>query len=78
VKLGRRISVGISNTLHFLTPKARSDVSTPAKVDENPPQIDNPDPVAPLDVAQESAAAPVAEEAPKTIDPSPPVVAAAA
>jgi len=77
VKLGRRISVGISNTFHFLTPKTKSDVTTPAKVDENPPQIDNPEPVAPLDVAQESAPAP-AEEAPKPIEPSPPVVAATA
>jgi hypothetical protein len=77
VKLGRRISVGISNTFHFLS-KTKSEVSTPAKVDENPPQIDNPEPVAPLDVAQESTPAPAAEEAPKPIEPSPLVVAATA
>lgn len=68
----------------FFKAKPKQDVSPPAKVDEYPPMIDEPAPVAPLDIpASENAAAP-AETIPEEAHavealPAPaPVVSAAA
>lgn len=46
IKVGRRLSSRVGN---FFKPKRQEDVTTPAKVDENPPKIDEPEPVAPLE-----------------------------
>jgi len=83
MKVGRRLSSRVTN---LFKPRAKEDVSTPAKVDENPPKIDEPTPVEPLEnpVATSEPAKPEAEtaasEEPKPLDTTPaaPVVAAAA
>jgi len=82
VKVGRRLS---SRVGEFFKPK-KTEASTPAKVDENPPKIDEPTPVAPLEnPAVPTPTAPVAEEAPTPaeepkpeVPPAAPVVAATA
>lgn len=64
--------------------RPKQEVSTPAKVDEHPPMIDEPAPVAPLDIpASENAAAPAEakpEEGPavEALPAAVPVVSAAA
>ena len=45
-KVGRRLSARVGD---FFKPKPKAEVSTPAKVDEHPPKIDEPSPVAPLE-----------------------------
>ena len=76
VKVGRRLSARLFS---FKKSGKTEEHNAPAKVDENPPKIDEPEPVAPLDNPATEAAAPVAEE-PKPAEPTPvtPVVAAAA
>ena len=88
IKLGRRLS---SRVGEFFKTKPKAEVAAPAKVDENPPKIDEPAPVAPLEnpateapaaeAAAETPAEPAAavEEAkPVEAPPAAPVVAAAA
>jgi len=90
-KISRRLSARVGEFFK-VKPKEPKE-ATPAKVDENPPKIDAPAPVAPLEnPADAEAAAPAAEakaeapteetapEAPKPVEaaPSPPIVAAAA
>jgi hypothetical protein len=73
-KVGRRLS---SRVGELFKPK-KTETATPAKVDENPPKIDEPAPVAPLEhPATEAAPAPVEEPKPE-VPPAAPVVAAAA
>lgn len=74
----------------FFKPKPKTETSTPAKVDENPPKIEEPAPIAPLEnpateaeaeaeAAPAAAPAPAAEEEPKPEAPAAaPVVVAAA
>jgi len=81
-KVGRRLSARVTD---LFRPKAK-DLSTPAKVDEHPPKIDEPAPVAPLENPASSEAAPVEAPAPVEepevpAEPTPvvaPMVAAAA
>jgi hypothetical protein len=73
-KVGRRLSARVND---FFKPK-KTETTTPAKVDENPPKIDEPAPVAPLEnPATETAPAPV-EEPKVEAPPAAAVVAAAA
>jgi len=88
VKVGRRLSSRVGEL--FKSKKIESTV--PAKVDENPPKIDEPAPVAPLEnpasttatgdaseVAPAPDVAPAPAEEPKAdVPPAAPVVAAAA
>lgn len=67
LKLSRRLSARVSD---LFKPKPKAEVATPAKVDEYPPKIDEPVPVAPLEN-------PASEEAAK-LEAQAPVVAAAA
>jgi len=68
----------------FFKAKPKQDVSPPAKVDEHPPMIDEPAPVAPLDIpASENAAAtaegkPAEGQAVEALPAAAPVVSAAA
>jgi hypothetical protein len=78
VKVGRRLS---SRVGEFFKPK-RTEITTPAKVDEQPPKIEEHIPVAPLEdpattAASEAAPAPV-EEPKAEVPPAAAVVAAAA
>lgn len=79
VKLGRRISSRIGE---IFKAKPRAETATPAKVDENPPKIDEPEAVAPLEnpAETEAAAEPAAEAiaAPIEAPAAAPVVAATA
>jgi len=70
VKVGRRLSARVGD---LFKAKAKTKVATLAKVDECPPKIDEPEPVAPLENPA-TEAAPAAEVA----HTSAPVVAAAA
>lgn len=79
-KATRRLSARVTD---FFKPKPKAEVATPAKVDENPPKIEEPTPVAPLeDVTEDIAPAIAAVEVPaETViaeQPTAPVVAAAA
>jgi len=86
-RLARRLSSRVGD---FFKPKAKTEVATPAKVDEHPPKIDEPAPVAPLEnpatetapagAAAEPAPEPTApiEEPKIEAPPVAPVVAAAA
>jgi len=80
VKVGRRLS---SRVGEFFKPK-KAETATPAKVDENPPTIDSPPPVEPLEhpatasSADNSGSAPAPEEPKTEAPPVVPVVAAAA
>jgi len=79
-KVGRRLSARVGD---LFKAKSKTEVATPAKVDEHPPKIDEPEPVAPLEnpatgeapaaQAETKAEEPVADVAPT----SAPVVAAA-
>ena len=74
-KVSRRLS---SRVGELFKPK-KAETPTPAKVDENPPKIDEPAPVAPLEnPATEAAAAPAEEPKVAEVPPAAPVVAAAA
>jgi hypothetical protein len=79
-KVGRRLSSRVGD----LFKPRKAETPTPAKVDENPPKIDEPAPVAPLEnpastavEATESAPAP-ADEPKAEAPPATAVVAAAA
>ncbi|KAF8231287.1 hypothetical protein L208DRAFT_1277948, partial [Tricholoma matsutake] len=82
-KVARRLSARVGD---FFKQKPKHEISTPAKVDEHPPKIDEPAPVAPLenpatDSGAPAPAAAVAVEEPKPVEPvlaATPVVAAAA
>ncbi|KAF8969967.1 hypothetical protein BDZ97DRAFT_176019 [Flammula alnicola] len=80
-KVGRRLSARVGD---FFKAKPKPEVATPAKVDEHPPKIDEPAPVAPLEnPASDPAAATETkpEEPAKPVEAAPaatPVVAAAA
>lgn len=76
-KVGRRLSSRVGD----LFKAKKTETTTPAKVDENPPKIDEPAPVAPLENPASTTAetAPAPAEEPKTeVPPAAPVVAAAA
>jgi hypothetical protein len=79
-KLGRRISARVGD---FFKVKPKTEVASAAKVDEHPPKIDQPAPVAPLENVTEAAgeASAAETETAKPVEPAPavtPVVAAAA
>ena len=81
VKVGRRLSSRVGD---LFKPK-KIEAAAPAKVDENPPKIDEPTPVAPLEnpatttTADAAEATPAPAEEPKVeAPPAAPVVAAAA
>jgi hypothetical protein len=81
-RVGRRLSSRVGD---FFKAKPKTEVSTPAKVDEHPPKIDEPEPVAPLEhPAPESKSAPAAPAPPEIVQPietapaASPIVAAAA
>jgi len=72
LKVGRRLSARVGD---FFKSKPKTEVTTPAKVDEYPPMIEQPEPVAPLeDPATEAAKV----EPAKPVEASAPVVAATA
>ena len=75
--MGRRLS---SRVTDFFKIK-KQEVNAPAKVDENPPVIDTPVPLAPLENPATDAPAPAAAEPPaEAVEPAPaptPVIAAA-
>jgi hypothetical protein len=75
-KVGRRLSARVGD---LFKSRPKREVSPPAKVDEHPPKIDEPVPVAPLEnPATETAPEPKVEESAKLVDAPAPVVAAAA
>ena len=81
LKIGRRLSARVGDL--FSRGKPKPEVATPAKVDEHPPKIDEPTPVAPLENPASEPAVPESkpEETAKPIEAAPavtPVVAAAA
>jgi len=71
-KLGRRISARVTE---LFKPKHREESAHPAKVDENPPVIEEPAPVAPLETSVEAPESNAPESA---AHPATPSVAAAA
>lgn len=80
-KVGRRLSSRVGD----LFKAKKTETVTPAKVDENPPKIDEPAPVAPLEnpatatAAETTEGAPAPTEEPKAeVPPATAVVAAAA
>jgi hypothetical protein len=78
IKVGRRLSARVGD---FFKSKPKAEVAAPAKINENPPVIDEPTPVAPLEnPATEAAAAPepTVEEPVEAAPAAAPVVAAAA
>ena len=83
LKVGRRLSARVGD---FFKSKPKAEVATPAKINENPPVIDEPTLVAPLEnpaTTEEATPVPVAavEEPAKPIEAAPaaaPVVAATA
>ena len=72
-KVTRRLSARVGD---FFKPKPKTEVTTPAKVDEHPPKIDKPEAIAPLENPATEAAK--VEEPAKPVEASAPVVAAAA
>jgi hypothetical protein len=72
-KIGRRLSARVGD---FFKPKSKSEVTTPLRVAENPPMIDVPEPVAPLDNPASEAAK--VEEPSEPAEVTTPVIAAAA
>jgi len=72
LKVGRRLSARVGD---FFKNKSKNEVTTPAKVDEYPPKIDEPEAIAPLENPASEAAK--AEEL-KATEVVAPVVAAAA
>lgn len=46
LKVSRRLSARVGD---FFRPKAKTEVTTPAKVDEHPPKIEKPETIAPLE-----------------------------
>lgn len=69
-KVGRRLSARVGD---FFKARTKSEVPVPAKVEENPPKIEEPTPVAPLEnpAAEEAAATPAATEEAKAEEPKP-------
>ena len=79
-KVGRRLSARVGD---LFKGKVKTEVSPPAKVAENPPTIEEPTPVAPLEDPASGSAAPAAPHVeqptnPIETTPAPAVVAAAA
>lgn len=60
MKVARRLSARVGD---FFKQKSKPEVTTPAKVDEHPPKIDEPAPVAPL----ENPASEATAEAPAVV-----------
>jgi hypothetical protein len=73
MKVSRRLSAKVGD---FFKSKPKTEVTTPAKVDEHPPKIDKPEAIAPLENIDTEAAK--VEEPAKPVEASVPVVAAAA
>jgi hypothetical protein len=72
VKVGRRLSTRVGD---FFKPKSKSEVTTPPKVAENPPKIDEPKPVAPLEnPASEAAKVEDESNKPEVMDPVTPAI----
>ena len=78
IKVSRRISARVTGFFGL----KKTEVNTPAKVDENPPVIDEPTPLPPLEHPATDAAAPAPTGPPaESSEPAPaaaPVIAAAA
>lgn len=78
LKVSRRISARVTDFFKI----KKQEVNTPAKVDENPPVIDGPTLLPPLENPATDAPAPASTEPPaETSEPAPaatPVIAAAA
>lgn len=74
-KVGRRLSSRVGDLFRS---KPKTELSTPAKVDEHPPVIDEPAPVAPLENPASSEPAPTEPAAPTTEEtvPAEPALAA--
>lgn len=72
MKVSRRLSARVGD---FFSKKPKAEVQTPAKVDEHPPMIDTPMPVAPLE--NPASEATKVEEPPKPVEVTPVVAAAA-
>lgn len=72
-KVGRRLSARVGDLFRS---KPKTELSTPAKVDEHPPVIDEPAPVAPLENPASSEAAPAAAPAAEEPVPAEPALAA--
>lgn len=76
LKVGRRLSARVGD---LFKSKPKSEVQAPAKVDENPPMIDEPEPVAPLEnPASEAVPEAKVEESVKPAEVTTPVIAATA
>jgi hypothetical protein len=76
LKVGRRLSARVGD---FFKSKPKSEVTPPAKVDENPPKIDEPEPVAPLEnPASQAVREATVEEPVKPAEVTTPVIAATA
>lgn len=76
LKVGRRLSARVGD---LFKSKPKSEVQAPAKVDENPPMIDEPPPVAPLEnPASEAVPEAKVEESVKPAEVTTPVIAATA
>jgi len=73
VKIGRRLSARVGDLFRS---KPKTEVNTPAKVDELPPKIDKPVAMAPLE--NPATEGPKVEETAKPVEVAAPVVAAAA
>jgi hypothetical protein len=77
VKISRRLSARVNDFLSSsFKSKPKTEITTPAKVDEHPPKIDKPEAIGPLEDL--AADAPKVEESAKPVEASAPVVAAAA
>jgi len=72
IKVGRRLSTRVAD---LFKAKPKSEVVTPAKVDEHPPKIDEPVPVAPLENPATEAAEVKAQE---PVEAAAPVITATA
>lgn len=73
MKVSRRLSARVGD---FFRPKPKTEVTTPAKVDEHPPKIEKPETIAPLENPVLEGAK--VEEATKPVEVAAPVVAATA
>jgi len=72
-KVGRRLSARVGD---FFKSKQKTEITTPARVDEHPPKIDKPEAIAPLENPATDAVK--VEETAKPVEASAPVVTATA
>lgn len=76
LKVGRRLSARVGD---LFKSKPKPEVTPPAKVDEHPPKIDEPEPVAPLEnPASDDVPKVEGEESAQPVEAAAPVVAATA